>query len=361
VFSRPSIAPVSYELRPEQRAALAAGRTVTVAAQAGGTVRVLSYLPMADGRALRLSSAAVDLQQEVRERQQVFLGHLTALAVLGVAALLVLRRVPAGGAPASTGALEAYEEAMGRLREYGQEEKARHDAERVRMERAVHETEALARAGELTAGIVHEVRNGLGTIAGYARMLERGDVAAAPAEAGRAIREECDTLEVVVRRFADFVRLEALRLAPVDLARLLSRVAGRELRGREDVEVRVTGAESAGEAPADEELLERAVENVLRNAVAAAADGGGHVAVHVARTAGAFEIRVEDDGPGLAADHPGEIRPFYSTRPGGLGLGLAFARKIMILHGGDLSLARGATGGVVVRLTLPITADPAVS
>jgi two-component system sensor histidine kinase TtrS len=184
-------------------------------------------------------------------------------------------------------------------------------------------------------------------------MLERGDAAAAPAEAGQAIRDECETLEVVVRRFADFVRLEELRVSPVDLARLLSRVAGRELRGREDVEVEITGADSAGEARADEELLERAVENVLRNAVSAAADGGGHVTVRVERTAGAHEIRVEDDGPGLAADHPGEIRPFYSTRPGGLGLGLAFARKIMILHGGDLSLERGTVRGVVVRLTLP--------
>jgi signal transduction histidine kinase len=362
LYARPAPAPVGAELRPDQRREIAAGRAVTLAARDGGDVRVLSHLPVPGGAlVLRLAAEVPDLAAEVRERQQVFLGHLTALAVLGLAVLLVLRRAPGAGPAPSSRALEAYEEAMGRLREHGEEEKARHDAERLRMEQAVREKGALARAGELTAGIVHEVRNGLGTIAGYARMLERGDVAAAPAEAGRAIREECDTLEVVVRRFADFVRLEELRLAPVDLSRLLSRVAGRELRGREGVELRVTGAESAGEAPADEELLERAVENVLRNAVTAAADGGGHVAVHVARTASAFEIRVEDDGPGLAADHPGEIRPFYSTRPGSLGLGLAFARKIMALHGGELSLARGATRGVVVRLTLPAAFDTAVS
>ena len=259
LFSRPAVAPVSYDLRPEQRATLAAGGTVTVAAQAGGTVRVLSYVPTADGRALRLSAAAGDLQEEVRERQQAFLGHLTALAVLGVAALLVVRRAPAGGAaPASTGALEAYEAAMGRLRDHGEEEKARHDAEKRRMEEAVREKEALARAGELTAGIVHEVRNGLGTIVGYARMLERGDAARRPgaggrgrsgaaataAEAGRAIREECDTLEVVVRRFHDFVRAEKLQLAAVDLGRLVTRVLARELRGR-DVEGAVDAPERA--------------------------------------------------------------------------------------------------------------------
>ena len=354
LFARPAPAPVGVELRDEQRAALAAGRTVTVAVRDGSDVRVLSHVPVPGGPlVLRLSAEVPDLADEVRERQQVFVGHLTALAVLAIAALFVLRREPAPGPAASPRALEAYEEAMDRLREHGEEERARHGAEKRRMEAAVREKEALARAGELTAGIVHEVRNGLGTIAGYARMLERGDAAAAPAEAGKAIREECETLEVVVRRFADFVRVEELRLSPVDLARLLSRVAGRERRGREEVELRISGAEEAGAAWADEELLERAVENVVRNAVAAAADGGGHVTVRVGRSAGAHEIRVEDDGPGLPPDHPGEIRPFYSTRPGGLGLGLPFARKIMILHGGDLALQRGTARGVVVRLTLP--------
>ena len=58
-----------------------------------------------------------------------------------------------------------------------------------------------------------------------------------------------------------------------------------------------------------------------------------------------MRLDVEDDGPGFAADHPGEVRPFYTTRPGGLGLGLPLARKIVLLHGGELSLERRAAGG----------------
>ena len=371
LFSRPTIAPVAYELRPEQRAALAAGGTVTVAAQAGDTVRVLSYLPMAEGRALRLSSAAADLQQEVRERQQVFLGHLTALAVLGVAALLVLRRAPAAGAPASTGALEAYEVAMGRLRDHGEEEKARHDAEKRRMEEAVREKEALARAGELTAGIVHEVRNGLGTIVGYARMLERGDAAApgggagagasgaaaTAAEAGRAIREECETLEVVVRRFHDFVRVEKLQLAAVDLGRLVARVLARELRGRD-----VEGAVGAPERPlvvqADEELLERAFENLVRNAADAALDGGRHVRVTLGTAGGDAVVSIADDGPGLPGG-AAEFRLFASGKPGGLGLGLPMAAKLVRLHGGELQLRDAPARGAEALVRLPLDGPPA--
>jgi len=357
VYSRPAVAPVAHDLSPEQHEALAAGRTLTVAAQAGGAVRVLSYLPLPDGGALRLSAAAGDLEKEVRERQQVFLGHLTALAVLGVAALLVLRRPPLG-APAPTGALEAYEEAMGRLRDHGEEEKARHDAEKRRMEEAVREKEALARAGELTAGIVHEVRNGLGTIVGYARMLERGDAAAGDvADVGRTIREECDTLEVVVRRFHDFVRQERLQLADVDLGRLLSRVVARELRGR-DVEAAIAAPVVPLVVQADEELLERAFENLVRNAADAAVVGGRHVRVSLAGEGRDAVVSIGDDGQGL----PGgavAFRPFASSKPGGLGLGLPMAAKLVHLHGGALELRNGPSRGAEAIVRLPVAGPPA--
>lgn len=361
VYSRPAPAPVAHVLRPEQRQLVSAGRTVTAIVQQGSAVRALSYLPLpAEPQlVLRLSSPAGDLDDELRERRQVFLAHVVSLGVLAVALLFVARGRdrPAGAAPVA--ALDVYEQAMERLRDHGEEVQARHDDERRRMSEALREQEAMARAGQLTAGIVHEVRNGLGTIVGYARLLERVGLAEDDASAVRAIREECETLEVVARRFVDFVRLEELRLGPVDLGRLVSRVAGRELRGHDGVAVSFVGLDETIEARADEELLERAVENVLRNAVSAAAEGGGHVAIGVSSSVSGSEIRIDDDGPGLAPGHPGEIRPFYTTRPGGLGLGLPFALKIMLLHGGELQLARRPQGGVTVRLTLP-SAGPVI-
>jgi signal transduction histidine kinase len=92
---------------------------------------------------------------------------------------------------------------------------------------------------------------------------------------------------------------------------------------------------------------------VVRNAVEAAAAGGRHVEVSARKIAGQVEVRIDDDGPGLAADHPGEIRPFYTTRAGGLGLGLPLARKIVLLHGGSLALAGRAPSGARVVVRLP--------
>lgn len=354
IFSRPTVSPVGHRLPAPESLVLVAGGIVTVAAQQGPVARVMSYVPLPGERpprALRLAFAAPDLEDELRERQQVFLGHLMALGALALAALLVMRR--GATLPTPPRALEAYEEAMGRLREKGDEEKARHGAERRRMEQAVRETEALARAGELTAGIVHEVRNGLGTILGYARMLERQDPSAGPVETGRAIREECETLEVVVRRFVDFLKLEELRIVPTDLSRLVARVVAREHRAHETVPVRLEGVEGPVLALADEELLERALENVVRNAFEAAAAGGGTVLVSALSEEGRAVVLVEDGGPGLPPDHPGEIRPFYTTRPGGLGLGLPLARKILVLHQGSLRLEPRDPTGVRVTLVLP--------
>lgn len=354
ILSRPAPPPVAHELAQDEVERVLEGQTLTVVRQAGPSARALTYLGFTEGGAsliLRLAMAVPDLEDEMRERRQILLGHGAALGALLLAAALVLmphRREPTEAPPA---ALDAYEEAMGLLRDRGERMTARHEEERRRMEEAIHEKEPLARAGELTAGIVHEVRNGLGTIVGYARLLERAETAEGAAEAGRSIREECETLETVVRRFNDFIRRERLDVAELDMSRLLTRVVDRELRGR-DVTPRLVGLDAPVPTRGDEELLERAFENLVRNAADAAGDGG-RVEVEVTREAEELEVRIDDDGPGLPEGHSSEMRPFYTTKPGGLGLGLPLARKIVLLHGGGLTLENREPRGASARVTLP--------
>jgi signal transduction histidine kinase len=354
LYSRPRPAPVVHALRPDERERLRRGRILTMVARDGPTLRALSYAGFpAGGVVLRLATPVPDLEEEMGERQKLLLGHGAALGALLLAAVLVL--LPRGSPePPSPGALGAYEEAMERLRDRGQEMSARHEAERRRMEDSLREKDALARAGELTAGIVHEVRNGLGTIVGYARLVERAEKVATAAEAARSIREECETLEAVVRRFHDFIRWEQLDLAPVDLARLLSRVLARELRGRTGIVPIVRGLETPLEVRGDEDLLERGFENLVRNAADAAEAGGGHVEVTAELAEDQVLVRVEDDGPGLPPGHPEDGRPFFTTKPGGLGLGLPIARKVLLLHGGHLSLGNREPRGVTARVSLPV-------
>ncbi len=339
-------------LADEQVTALRAGAVLVGPEPGGHGERLIAYALVAlpDGPiVLRFTTASPELAEDRRDWQQLFLGHAATLLVLLLVAGLVLGPRREDAEPAPPRALVAYEEAMERLRDHGEELSVRHQAERRQMEEILQDKEALARAGELTAGIVHEVRNGLGTIMGHARLIE--NTAPAGQESARSIREECETLETVIRRFVDFVKRETLTLAPVDLPRMLSRVSARESQ-RPGPPVSVD-AHGGGSIVADEELLERAFENLVRNARDAAGPGG-HVWVSAARDASVASITVADDGPGLSPATRSALRPFFTTKAGGLGLGLAITLKIVRLHDGILTMGDRAPRGASVAVRLPV-------
>ncbi|HSB62133.1 MAG TPA: ATP-binding protein [Vicinamibacteria bacterium] len=321
----------------------------------GPASRILTYATFesAEGPViLRLSSPAAELVEDLRERRPVLLGHGLAMALLLLlAGLSLLPGRQAEPAPPPL-VLGAYEAAMERLRDHGKALSREHATELRQLEDRVRDQEAMARAGELTAGMVHEVRNGLATVAGYARLIERSAASPEVADAARGVREECATLEAVIRRFMDFVKRETLNLASFDLGRLLTRVVGRESQSR-------PGARVSLDCPpdllitADEELLERAFENLVRNGREAAGEAG-QVSVTARREDGAVAVAVADDGPGFPPDARAGLRPFFTTKPGGLGLGLPLTLKIVGLHRGELAFADRRPRGLEAVVRLPV-------
>lgn len=344
LFSFPSVAPASHWPTSHEIAQTVSGSVLTVG-PLPPAFRVLSYVSASGapgGRVLvRLSSEVPELVEDLKDRRLQIIGHGATLLLLVLAGAMVI--APIRGSERESvppSAMLAYEEAMARLRDRG------HD-----LEEQIQDKEALARAGELTAGMAHEMRNGLGTILGYARLLERGGSPEDAADAGRSIREECETLESVVRRFMDYVKGESLRPARFDLRRMLSRVVSRETRGRPGAEVEIGGGDQ-GTIWGDEGLLERAFENLVRNAREAAGEAG-RVTIAVSRGEGRVAVAVTDDGPGMPDEVKQGLRPFFTTKSGGLGLGLALALKLVRLHGGSLGLSDRAPRGLVVTVNLP--------
>jgi signal transduction histidine kinase len=347
----PGPADVNHWVTPTEMEALRAGAVLVGPEPFRQGQRVLAYAMLAApaGQALlRFSAASPELAEDRQDRQQSFLAHVLALLFLLLLGGIVLAPRAAEAEQVPPRALIAYEEAMERLRDHGEEQTVRHAEERRQMEDVLRDKEALARAGELTSGIVHEVRNGLGTILGYARLIENGSAAAV--DSARSIREECETLDKVIARFVDFVKRETLALAPLDVGRMLERVIARESR-RPGAAVEVSG--SAGSVLADEGLLERAFENLVRNA-REAAGASGHVWVTAARAGEWTTITVADDGPGLPPGTREKLRPFFTTKAGGLGLGLPIALKIVRLHDGALSFVDRVPRGVAVTVRLPV-------
>ncbi len=350
LFASPAVAPVRHWPSAADVAAIGTGQVLTVGPVSGEASRLLSYVSLRSGGSpvvVRLAMPVPDLAEDLGERRELLVGHALSLLILVVAGGLAL--FPAAAADSPRGALDAYEEAMRRLGERSLAVDKEHEQERLRLTHDLEDREAMARAGELTAGIAHEVRNGLGTILGYARLLERSGAEGEVGDAAQQIREECETLESVVRRFMDFVKRETLAPTAFDLEKMLNRVVARESRARSGTAT-VRGA--FGVLVGDEELLERAFENVVRNALEAAGKGG-HVFVEGRRNGATQSVLVCDDGPGMSPEVLQSLRPFYTTKAGGLGLGLAIAFKVVGLHQGEIVLGPVLPRGLVVTVSLP--------
>jgi len=156
-----------------------------------------------------------------------------------------------------------------------------------------------------------------------------------------------------------------LRRETVDVAGLLDdialRFAERAARAGIAIVAPLESAEASPTAQLDVELLERAIANVVDNALKFC-PGGSTITLSTRRDSGEIAIVIADDGPGVPAselphlfDRYYQSRPAHATGPGdrGSGLGLAIVRRIAELHGGRATLASGAGGGLSVELHLP--------
>jgi two-component system sensor histidine kinase PilS (NtrC family) len=222
----------------------------------------------------------------------------------------------------------------------------------IALEEQLRLKEALARLGELTAGLAHEFRNGLATIHGYARLLDLAQLAPSQQPYLEGIRTETQALGDVVTKFLDFAKPGPLAMAPLDLHALVQRAAD-DLPG---AVVTITGEFETIDG--DEVLLRQALSNLLRNGVDACAAVGQppRVSVHgrIDRTDQTMQVAVADDGPGIsAAAMPRLFQPFFTTRPGGTGLGLAIVQKVLVSHNGRVTAANRPEGGATITIHLP--------
>ncbi len=126
-----------------------------------------------------------------------------------------------------------------------------------------------------------------------------------------------------VASYANLARLPPPELAPVDVGAWVERIAALETRLR----VEIDAGEAPVSVPADEDQLDQLLINVIRNAVDAALETGGGVRVGWKARDGRLDLRVEDEGPGIA-DRSNLFVPFFTTKKQGSGVGLILARQI---------------------------------
>ena len=217
-----------------------------------------------------------------------------------------------------------------------------------RLESRVRTMQTLAELGEIAAGIAHEFRNSLATILGYLKLTQRMDL---PPDAGRKLKAaetEANELNAAVQRLLMFAKPMALQPERIELRELTEAIVERLRPQAAETEIELEGA---AELDGDRALLGRALENVIRNALDAVADRESGRRVTIRIHAEPPSIVIADNGSGFdPADAARLLLPFVSSKASGFGLGLPLARKIAILHGGELELWGEPGGGARVTL-----------
>lgn len=231
-------------------------------------------------------------------------------------------------------------------------------------ERELVRSERLVAVGKMAAMITHEVRNPLSSIGLNTELLEE-ELGHLPPERKeealalcRAITTEVDRLTGITEEYLQFARLPKPKLARERVERIIGSLAEFERGdlGMRGVELSLEIDPDLPDVMVDEGQIRQSLLNLVRNAADAVEEvGGGTVAVHARRAGAEVEVRVIDEGTGISPElMPKLFDPFFSTKEGGTGLGLALTHQIVREHGGDIRVESEPGHGATFVLSLPV-------
>lgn len=226
-----------------------------------------------------------------------------------------------------------------------------------KLERAAELNRQLATLGELTAGVVHELRNPVSIISGMAELLIRKiDTHDDRRSAAEAILRESVGLERAIAQFLAFAKpydLERAWRRPEDIAHRAIQFCQRRAQHKE-MNLECQCAQELPTLFVDADRIAQALANILVNAVDVAPHAG-LVGLRVYAEKQYVIFEVTDNGPGIHLQ-PGEnlFTPFFTQKEGGTGLGLTIAHRIIAAHDGAISYANRKEGGARFCVRLPI-------
>ncbi|HEX9109525.1 MAG TPA: ATP-binding protein [Longimicrobiales bacterium] len=334
---------------------------------------VRAFLPVGTPRAavIEVAFSVQPVEAAIDRGARFSLGLLIGSLLAFVAIVFVLLErevvVPLGrvarAATQAAGLDERGEDELGALRVslaelIEQEAQAQRAAtlHRQEMERQA----GLAQVGEIAAEMAHEFKRPLASVRIAMELLAGHVRDARGRELLRTVDQQLDRLTETMRDLFALAHPEALQFSAVDVRDVVDEALMQlsQHAGAAVVDFRKEYDPEALTIWGDHRRLTQVALNLIGNALEAM-EGGGVLTVRTRRLAEAVELSVEDTGPGIA---PGDVdrvlRPFYSTKERGTGLGLPLVARIVCAHGGQLAIEGEPGRGTTVRLVFP---DPTVS
>jgi PAS domain S-box-containing protein len=216
----------------------------------------------------------------------------------------------------------------------------------------------LAALGQVTAEVAHDVKNPLqAMVVRVAFLKER--LSSPPPDVVRSLdvlEAEINRASTVVDRFMEVVYPSDLARLPVDVNAALRDITALLQAEWQPKGVTLT-LQEASDLPqirGDEQLLRRALTNLIVNACQAMPSGGPVTVTTEAETASYLKVTISDSGVGIARENVEQIfKMYYSTKPEGTGIGLALVRRVVDLHHGSIEIVSTVGEGTKVAVRLP--------
>lgn len=216
---------------------------------------------------------------------------------------------------------------------------------------------------EVARRMAHEIKNPLTPIKLSAQRLRKRHPELLAAEGGvmeectRTIIEQVDHLQEMVNEFQRFARMPEPQRAPEDLNQVVRDVVGLYRESHPQVGLDLYLAPDVPPVAMDREQMQRVLINLFNNALAVLPAEGGKIQVRTAFNRGLRVVRLEvaDNGPGISASHKAKLfEPYFSTREGGMGLGLTIVRSIVAEHGGYIRVVDNEPRGTRFVIEWPL-------
>ncbi|MFC4409416.1 ATP-binding protein [Chungangia koreensis] len=227
---------------------------------------------------------------------------------------------------------------------------------KVEKERLTLEAEKLKVAGEMAAGVAHEIRNPMTVISSFVQMMN--------AERHNPYREYTAVVETELKRI-DEILSEYLVLAKpsatiksdLNLHKLISDVMilfGPEMNNRK-ITATVDSVAACAEVVAEEKMMKQLFINLLKNSIEAV-ENAGIIQVKIENQNDHFiDITITDNGVGMSEEVLNKVfEPFYTTKEAGTGLGMMISQKIINDHGGKIHIESEMDVGTSIKVTLPV-------
>ena len=233
-----------------------------------------------------------------------------------------------------------------------------------KLEEMAKRSEKFAAMGEMAANIAHEIRNPLGSIELFASLLLKGVQDKKDHDRIVQIVSSVKNVDNKISNLLMFTKKQSPRMKIIKIQQVLQEVIdfSEQIMEQEDIKISVQYEAGKAYVAGDAEMLKQVFLNIILNAQQAMPEGGTlqiktniYKSGIVQKDLRAVEIIFQDSGQGIPQENlPKIFDPFFSTREGVSGLGLAIVHNIVSEHNGSINIDNSPQGGAIVNLTFPL-------